>query len=90
MHYAAFLDESYTSASRHNLVNSALDQAAAQCGIHVLDPTPYLCDEHQCDGSRDGRPLYYDVHHLSEFGNRALVPLFESLFEREHAAIPHH
>lgn len=75
---------------RHNLVNSALDQAAEQCGIHVLDPAPYLCDEHQCDGSRDGRPLYYDVHHLSEFGNKTLVPLFKPLFESEHAAISHH
>lgn len=75
---------------RHTLVNSALDQAVEQCGIHVLDPAPYLCDGQQCEGSRNGRPLYYDVHHLSEFGNRALVPLFESLFEREHAAISHH
>ena len=61
---------------RHRLVNEAMDRAAEQCGVHVLDPAPFLCDEQVCFGSRDGLPLYYDVHHLSERGNRQLVPLF--------------
>lgn len=34
----------------------------------------------RCYGSRDGRPLYYDDDHLSEYGNRFLVPMFTEVF----------
>jgi len=65
---------------RHSVSNSVPDQAAETCGIQVLDPALYLCSETQCNGSRNDRPLYYDVHFLSEFGNKYLVSLFATLF----------
>ena len=65
---------------RHKLVWEAQDQAAEQCGVKILDPLPYLCDDHYCYGSRNGRPLYYDDDHLSEYGNKFLVPMFEQVF----------
>ncbi|MBE0493471.1 MAG: acyltransferase [Thiomicrospira sp.] len=65
---------------RHKLVWEAQDQAAEQCGVKILDPLPYLCDEKYCYGSRNGRPLYYDDDHLSEYGNKYLVPMFEQVF----------
>ncbi|MBE0472552.1 MAG: acyltransferase, partial [Methyloprofundus sp.] len=43
---------------RHKLVWEAQDQAAEQCGVKILDPLPYLCDDQYCYGSRDLRPLY--------------------------------
>src|SRR5690606_33356192 len=36
---------------RHALVWAAQDEAAARCGVHLLDPLPYLCDEQKCYGS---------------------------------------
>ncbi|MNR57325.1 hypothetical protein D3C85_1780750 [compost metagenome] len=41
---------------------------------------PYLCNEQNCYGSRDGWPLYVDDDHLSEFGNRLLIPMFAQVF----------
>ena len=66
---------------RHAFVWQAQDMAAEQCGVKILDPLPYLCDEQYCYGSRDGRPLYFDDNHLSEYGNKFLVPMFEQVFK---------
>lgn len=65
---------------RNAFVSSVQEMAARQCGATLLDPAPYLCNEQVCSASRDGRPLYYDDDHLSEFGNRLLVPMFRPIF----------
>jgi peptidoglycan/LPS O-acetylase OafA/YrhL len=67
--------------ARNKLVWDAQDQSAALCGVKILDPLPYLCDDQYCYGSKNGRPLYYDDDHLSEYGNKFLVPMFEEVFE---------
>jgi hypothetical protein len=59
---------------------AAQDAAAARCGVKILDPLPYLCTAQRCDGLRDGRPLYFDEDHLSEHGNRLLVPMFQAVY----------
>jgi peptidoglycan/LPS O-acetylase OafA/YrhL len=69
--------------ARNAFVWAAQDQAHAQCGVEILDPLPYLCDEQFCYGSRDGKPLYSDDNHLSEYGNRVLVPMFAKVFGAE-------
>lgn len=66
---------------RHAYTMDMLNEAVEKCGIKILDPLPYLCDEKYCYGSRNGRPLYYDDDHLSEFGNKYLVPLFDQVFQ---------
>jgi len=68
--------------ARHALVWGAQDKASDDCGAHILNPLPWLCDDDVCDGLREGRPLYYDSHHLSEFGNKYLVSMFRSVFTR--------
>lgn len=65
---------------RHAFVWQAQDLAAEQCGVKILNPLPYLCDDQYCYGSKNGRPLYYDDDHLSEYGNKFLVPMFEQVF----------
>jgi len=66
---------------RNAWVWAAQDDAARQCGAKILDPTAVLCDETRCWGSRNVRPLYSDDDHLSEFGNKLLVPMFRQVFE---------
>jgi peptidoglycan/LPS O-acetylase OafA/YrhL len=66
---------------RNKEVWDAQDIAAKNCGAKILNPLPYLCDDKFCYGSRDGRPLYYDDDHLSEYGNKFLVPMFEEVFK---------
>jgi len=65
---------------RNAWVWAAQDAARDQCGIQILDPTVYLCRDGRCYGSQNGRPLYADDDHLSEFGNKLLVPMFAEVF----------
>ncbi len=65
---------------RHAFVWSIQNEAQEQCGAQILDPLPYLCDDEVCHGSKNGIPLYVDDDHLSEFGNRLLVPMFAKAF----------
>lgn len=79
--------------ARHDLAWAAQDEASRKCGVKILNPLPYLCQGERCWGDLEGRPLYTDDDHLSEFGNRLLVPMFKQVFERlDHpiAATPLH
>lgn len=67
-------------------VMSLQDEAAKRCGVRILDPRPYLCDDQSCYGGYHGRPIYRDQDHLSEFGNRLLLPLFERFFKENMAS----
>lgn len=59
----------------------AQDKASTQCGVKILDPIPYLCHDGRCYGSKNGRPIYSDDNHLSEFGNKLITPMFRQVFE---------
>ena len=69
--------------ARHRRAIAAQDIAATQCGIHILDPVPYLCDEQYCYGDKDGLPLYYDDDHLNERGAQLLLPMLQSMFAQQ-------
>lgn len=55
-------------------------RAAKQCGVQVLDPTAWLCTAGRCMGSKNLQPWYFDDNHLSETGNKVLVPMFRQVF----------
>jgi SGNH domain (fused to AT3 domains) len=42
-------------------------------GVVVIDPVDILCRQSDCDIIRDGKPLYFDTHHLSNAGARLIV-----------------
>jgi len=67
-------------AERHRLAIAAQDKAARECGVKLLDPLPYLCDDKNCYGDKDGQPIYFDSDHLSERGGALLIPLFSTVF----------
>lgn len=71
---------------RHGFVWRVQDTAAQKCGIHILDPLPYLCKNGICRGDKDGMPLYSDDNHLSERGNRLLIPLFKTVLTHAQAS----
>lgn len=66
---------------RNAFILSVLDDARHKCGIELLDPLPYLCDNNYCYGDIGGRPAYFDDDHLSEYGNKFLAPLFAEVFQ---------
>lgn len=70
---------------RNKFVISSLEKAAMSCpNFHVIDVSQVYCSESSCYGSRDGMPLYYDEHHISERGNRLLVPiLYEAIYKNK-------
>lgn len=68
---------------RHADTWAAQDAARDRCGVKILDPLPYLCRDGRCYGAKDGRPLYYDDDHLSEWGNKLLVPMFAEVFQKK-------
>jgi peptidoglycan/LPS O-acetylase OafA/YrhL len=50
-------------------------------GVVVLDPSNIFSDASGfCCAERNGRALYADHHHLSDYGARQLVPLFRPIF----------
>lgn len=67
---------------RHRVAIEAQNQAARQCGVHILDPLPLLCDKEFCYGDFNGRPVYYDDDHLSLFGAERLEPLWQKMFDK--------
>jgi peptidoglycan/LPS O-acetylase OafA/YrhL len=62
-------------------VRKMIEVSAAACNAKIIDPVNYLCDKGKCIGSINGRPLYYDDDHLSEYGNKLLVPMFKGVWE---------
>jgi len=72
---------------RNAVVRTAQAAAAAQCGVKLLDPERWMCDRGRCWASQQLRPLYYDADHLSEFGNKRLVPMFREAFAQPEVAL---
>lgn len=66
---------------RNDKVRDIISDAAKYCGAIVADPSNYLCNDGICSGVKNGRPLYYDGDHMSEFGNKELTPMFKKAFE---------
>ncbi|WP_454776538.1 SGNH hydrolase domain-containing protein [Janthinobacterium tructae] len=62
--------------------SGSIFSATQHCGVKILDPLPYLCHDGRCYASKDGRPLYFDDDHLSEYGNKLLIPLFQQVFNK--------
>jgi len=69
-----------TYAKQNAVILQAQARAAKQCGVQVLDPTAWLCTAGRCMGSKNLQPWYFDDNHLSETGNKMLVPMFRQIF----------
>ncbi|WP_431777435.1 SGNH hydrolase domain-containing protein [Ottowia caeni] len=66
---------------RHALVLTRQEKASQDCSAQVRDPLPHLCKNGACTAANIAVPRYYDDNHLSEAGNRNLVPLFKRVVE---------
>jgi peptidoglycan/LPS O-acetylase OafA/YrhL len=67
--------------ARNHFAWSAQDEAKRQCGIKILDPLPYLCWDGVCHSLANGKPIYTDDNHLTQFGSDLLQPMFQSIFQ---------
>lgn len=64
---------------RNKTANLAIDAAGSHCKVQILDPTPFLCPDEKCMGSKDGVPLYFDDNHLADSGNKQLDGMFKGI-----------
>ncbi|RYY76731.1 MAG: acyltransferase [Gammaproteobacteria bacterium] len=65
----------------NKFIRNMIITSAEHCSAKIMDPSEYLCGTGNCLGSINGRPLYYDDDHLSEYGNRLLIPMFKTIWE---------
>lgn len=60
-------------------IRKIINNSARQCGVTVLDPAEILCKNSNCMAQYNNRPIYQDGDHLSEYGNKLLIPLFKNV-----------
>jgi hypothetical protein len=48
--------------------------------VHRIDPALMLCNEASCQVRAEGKSLYLDDDHLSEFGSRWVSGIFRPVF----------
>ena len=66
---------------RQRGVESLLDDARERHGFTRLDPARSLCGTGRCQVESEGRPLYFDEHHLSVHGAEAVAEALRPAFE---------
>jgi SGNH domain (fused to AT3 domains) len=66
---------------RQKFVRDTLVQMSDRLSFHMLDLSPYLCDQQRCLGVRDGNSLYADSDHLSRFGALSIRDVFLPVFQ---------
>jgi len=71
---------------RNKGIRQLLSKVAAANDIQVLDPVPYLCHDGRCMAQLKGRPIYYDGDHMSEYGNKLLIPMFQPAIENHYSS----
>jgi peptidoglycan/LPS O-acetylase OafA/YrhL len=58
-----------------------LDRLAAEdSDVRLVYPDKMLCGQVTCAVTRDGKPLYFDDHHLDRFGAESISAIFDPLF----------
>ncbi|EED33957.1 O-acetyltransferase OatA [gamma proteobacterium NOR5-3] len=76
---AITVDE-YEARNKHFF--NALRIRSPMRNVTSVDITEALCDERRCYGSVNGHPVYSDSDHLSESGNKLLLPVLQSSLVR--------
>lgn len=67
---------------RNEFALGLMTKVGQECGVEVLSTEKFLCKNGDCLGSINGRPLYFDGDHLSEYGNKLLTPMFKQVFSK--------
>ena len=66
--------------TRNDFVLADLAGLHRKYGVRIIDPAEVLCAAGRCALMNEGKPLYFDHHHLSVFGALQLTGLFNPIF----------
>jgi peptidoglycan/LPS O-acetylase OafA/YrhL len=71
--------------SRHAFVTQLFDELPNSALLLRVHPEQILCPQGECQTYAEGKPLYKDADHLTIWGARLLLPLFEPMYQRQAA-----
>jgi hypothetical protein len=69
--------------ARHAFVAELFDSLSDSPNLIRVRPAQTLCPEGKCRTYAEGKPLYKDADHLTIWGARKLLPLFEPIYKRQ-------
>lgn len=64
---------------RHEMFETISNKLQKGCNVTYIPVEDKFCDDQFCYGDIDGRPIFIDDDHLSEFGASKLIPLFKKI-----------
>ena len=65
---------------RNIKIINQLNLSKNSCNFETIETSNYLCSSNNfCQANEDNMPLYFDDDHLSEYGNKKLIPAFEKI-----------
>lgn len=62
---------------RAPILSAMQQQAQKHANVLIWDTLPILCKEESCSALSDGKPLFFDGDHFSNYGNWVLYPHFK-------------
>jgi len=66
-------------SERNKVFNNLISKLETKCNVTKIPVKASLCEKDFCYGDINGRPIYFDDDHLSEFGASQLIPTFKKL-----------
>ena len=65
---------------RNKKIINQLNESKNNCSFKTIKTSKYLCSsENFCKANEGKMPLYFDDDHLSEYGNKKLIPAFKKI-----------
>ena len=66
--------------NRNKKIIKQLNESKNSCNFKTIKTSDYLCSSDNFCKANDGKmPLYFDDDHLSEYGNKKLIPAFKTI-----------
>lgn len=62
---------------RNKIFSEIASRLKKECNVNYIPVKDKFCDSQFCYGDIDGRPVFFDDDHLSEFGASQLIPRFK-------------
>lgn len=66
---------------RNALFYQLTENIKLKCDVKIISIKNNFCDSKYCYGDVNGRPVYYDDDHLSEYGASLLIPIFKKYLD---------
>jgi hypothetical protein len=69
--------------TQNSYILSLFEEISKNKSVKFIWPNIALCGEHICPVVEDGKPLYFDSNHLSEFGVSKTSTLYDAIFQSQ-------